>query len=170
MRKPLPGEYAEYYHKYINQIPDGNIVDYLNSQLSEVESFLKTIPEEKSFYKYSKDKWSIKEVLGHILDCERIFSYRMLRFSRKDTENSLPGFEENSYIENSNYTNAQFAELIEEYVYLRKSILLMLRGFSEEMWTRKGIASNNPVTVRAIAYILAGHTLHHISIIKERYM
>jgi hypothetical protein len=169
MNRPLPGEYAEYYHKYINQVTGENIVDILTSQLNEVEIFLESISEEKSFYKYAEGKWSIKEVLGHIIDCERIFAYRMLRFSRNDSENALPGFEENSYIKNSNYSNMKFASLIEEFIFLRKSTLLMIKGFSGDVWTRRGIASNNNVTVRAIAYIIAGHAQHHISVIKERY-
>lgn len=169
MNRPERNEYAEYYHKYVEKVPQGNIVDILDDQLNSIVNFFSHITEEKSKHRYAPGKWSIKEVLGHIMDAERVFAYRALRFSRGD-EKPLLSFEENQYIAGSTYDSTPLQLLVEEFSYIRKANIHMFKNFSDEMWMKKGIASNNPVTVRGLAYIIAGHTQHHINIIEERYL
>jgi hypothetical protein len=166
--RPKTGEYAEYYEKYLTLVPEGNIIDILENQQKSMMGFFTTIDEERSNCRYAENKWSIKEVVGHLDDSERIFAYRALRISRNDL-NPLPGFNENEFIAQSNYKNISFEKIVDEFFLLRASNILMFRGFADEMWLRKGTASNNPVTVRAIAYIMAGHTEHHINVLKEKY-
>lgn len=167
--RPSSNEFAHYYHKSIQEVPDGNIIEILEQQKLNAEKFFSSINEEKSLFRYAEGKWSIREVLGHIIDAERIFSYRALRFSRKDPQ-PLLSFEENTYVSNSNYNSILLMNICEEFSSLRKSNILMFKGFKEKMWTMTGIASENNVSVRAIAYIMAGHFNHHMNIIKERYL
>ena len=166
--KPEPGEYAEYYHRYIKLVPEDSILTFLKDQLNAFQNLFQSINEDKSRYRYAPEKWSIKEVAGHIIDSERVFGYRALRFSRND-QNKLPGFEQNDYITNGNYSNILIEKLTNEFTLLRQSNLLMFEGFADNMWLRKGIASNNIVSVRALAYIIGGHTEHHINVLKEKY-
>jgi hypothetical protein len=167
--KPSQSEYAVYYHKYIQLVPEGNIINILNQQLVECENFFSSINEEKSLFKYAENKWNIREILGHVIDTERIFIYRALRFSRKDPQ-ALLSFDENSYSENSNYKFLLLAEIWKEFSFLRNSNILMFKGFTDEMWALKGIASGNEVTVRTIPYLVAGHFIHHQNVIMERYL
>lgn len=169
MNRPDKSEYAEYYHKYVVEVPEGDITDILESQLNSTVEFLSNISEDKSLYKYESNKWSVREVLGHIIDSERVFAYRALRFSRGD-QKPLQGFDENLYISNSNYDNISLQLLIEEFFHLRKSTISLFRSMKNEMWLNKGNASGYDVTVRGLAYIIAGHTEHHLRIIKERYL
>lgn len=169
MNRPEKNEYAEYYHKYVEKVPQGNIVDVLDDQLNSIVNFFSRITEEKSKHRYAPGKWSIKEVLGHIMDAERVFAYRVLRFSRGD-EKSLLSFDENQYISNSTYDSVPLQLIVEEFSYIRKANIRMFKNLSDEMWMKKGIASNNPVTVRGLAYIIAGHAQHHINVIEERYL
>ncbi|MBI1938100.1 MAG: DinB family protein [Ignavibacteriales bacterium] len=169
MNRPEKNEYAEYYHKYVEKVPQGNIVDILDGQLNSIVNFFSQITEEKSKHRYAPGKWSIKGVLGHIMDAERVFAYRALRFSRGD-EKPLLTFDENQYVANSTYDSVPLHLLVEEFSYIRKANIHMFKNLSDEMWMKKGIASNNPVSVRALAYIIAGHTQHHINIIEERYL
>jgi uncharacterized protein YjhX (UPF0386 family) len=169
MNRPDKTEYAEYYHKYVSEVPEGNITDILEDQLNSSVEFLSGISEDKSIYRYHPGKWSIREVLGHIIDSERVFAYRALRFSRGD-QKPLQGFDENLYINNSNYNMMGIQFLIEEFFHLRKSTVALFRSLKNEMWLNKGNASGYDVTVRGLAYIIAGHTEHHLRIIKERYL
>lgn len=169
MQRPNQDEYAPYYHQYIKDVSQIDIIEYLAQQLDEAVKLFSGISESKSSFRYAEDKWSIKEVLGHIMDAERIFAYRALCISRND-KNNLPGFDENDFIRNSNYSALLTKDILEEFAALRQSNLKMFKNFSEEMWTRKGMANKNQVTVRAIAYILAGHALHHLNVLRERYL
>ncbi|MCL4548975.1 MAG: DinB family protein [Bacteroidetes bacterium] len=169
MQRPDQNEYAPYYHQYIKDVPQIDILEYLNQQLDEAVKLFSGVSEEKASFRYATDKWSVKEVLGHIMDSERIFAYRALCISRGE-KNSLPGFEQNDYVANANFDKLKLADIVEEFVALRKSNLKMFGNFSDEMWTRKGIANKNEVTVRAIAYVLAGHALHHLNVVRERYL
>ncbi len=167
--RPQAGEYAPYYEKYISLVPEGNIIEILAEQITTAEKLFGEITEEKSKFRYSKDKWSIQEVLGHIIDTERIFAYRALRFSRND-KTALPGFEQDDFVPNSNQDNVLLKDLLEELLLVRKANLKMFASFSDEMWSRVGIACDNAMSVRALAYNLAGHLTHHISVIKEKYL
>ncbi|MCL6099132.1 MAG: DinB family protein [Bacteroidetes bacterium] len=169
MQRPDQSEYAPYYQQYIKDVPQIDILEYLNQQLDETVKLFSGVSEEKASFRYAPDKWSVKEVLGHILDSERIFAYRALCISR-DEKNSLPGFDQNIYTANANFDKLKLTDIVEEFVALRKSNLKMFGNFSEEMWTRKGTANKNEVTVRAVAYILAGHALHHINVVREQYL
>jgi len=169
MKKPNKDEYALYYHTYIEKAPGGEIVKSMNKQIAEVKKLFKSVSKKQSEFRYSPDKWSVKEVLGHILDAERIFSYRALRFARNDPKD-LHVFDENDYVHNSNFNQTKLADLIEEFCLLRASNILMFKSFSDEMSMRSGTANGNKITVRAIAYIMYGHADHHFKIIKKRYL
>ena len=167
--KPNPGDYAPYYERYISLLPDEDILKILEEQKISSEKFLKTISEDQGNYSYAEGKWTIKEVIGHIIDVERVMAYRALCFSRGEKQNQ-PGFEQDDYIVNGNYNNRTLSDLISEFVAMRNANLFMVKSFSDEMLKQSGIASDNKVTVLALIYIIAGHERHHIKIIKEKYL
>ena len=168
MKRPLEGDYAPFYAGYIKNVPDDAIKAF-GEQLYTTNVFFKSIPEDKIDYRYAEGKWSIKEIIGHLIDNERVMSYRALAISRNEKQ-SLPGFEQDDYVRESNYSKRDYSELVEELKRVRESNLLMFKNFSEEILDRRGVANNSEVTVRAILFIIAGHELHHINIIKERYL
>jgi len=167
--RPKIEEYAPYYKKYVEKVTGNNPIEFLESQIKIMQSLVGRIDEERSNYRYAEGKWSIREVIGHIIDSERVFSYRVLRFSRKDL-NPLPGFDENAYIEKSCYHDTSFGNLVEEFILLRKANILLFSRLNEEAINQIGNASGYDVSVRALLYITAGHTQHHIDIIKEKYL
>jgi len=169
MNRPEKTEYAEYYDRYISLIDSDEIVAVLENQLEELAEVFKQITEEKSHYAYAADKWTIKEVIGHLADGERIFAYRALRISRAD-KTPIEGFEQDGYIENSNFNQTPLSDLTAELLLTRKSNLIFFRNLSGEAWLRTGTASENSVSVRALAYIMAGHVRHHLKILNERYL
>jgi len=167
--KPNPGDYAPYYERYISLLPDENIISILEDQKKTSEEFLKTLSEEQGNIFYAEGKWTIKEVIGHIIDVERVMAYRALCFSRGEKQNQ-PGFEQDDYIANGNYNGRTLDDLINEFIAVRNANLIMIKNFSDEMLKLSGIASDNKVTVLALVYIIAGHERHHIKIIKEKYL
>ncbi len=167
--KPNENEYAPYYKSYVDLISSENIVEILEEQILKVEQLFNNLDEEKSNYRYSENKWSIKEVLGHLIDSERIFTCRALRVSRGDP-NQLVTFDENLFIQESNYSSIPFNILLEEFILLRKSTVIMFKGMTDKMMLRMGLINNIDISVRAIAYIIAGHTQHHLNVIKKRYL
>jgi uncharacterized damage-inducible protein DinB len=169
VNRPDPKEYNAYYGRYISLVPDGDIVQTLESQWPETKALLCTTQDERGEYRYADGKWSIKEVLGHLIDSERIFAYRALRIARGDAT-PLPGFEQDDYVKTANSDARSLASLIDEFSAVRRANVLMLQNFDPEAWTRMGTASNNPVSVRALAWIIAGHELHHRSVLKEKYL
>ncbi len=169
MNRPEKSEYAAFYETYVALVEETDIISALENQIAEVEKIFAAIPEEKADYAYAEGKWSIRQMLGHIIDGERIFAYRALRFSRGD-ETALPGFEENFYVDGSNFQNAKLADLLAQLTLLRQANVLMFKNLTEEMWTRTGTASENAISVRAIAYISVGHIRHHLRILRERYL
>ena len=169
MRRPEPSEYAPYYGRYIERVPDGPIVDILRTQVRGTLELLRALPEAKGAHSYAPGKWSIKQVVGHVIDAERVFGYRALRFGRSDAT-QLPGFEQGDYARAGGFAARSLRHLTEELEAVRRATVLLYEGFGEEDWSRKGIASANPVTVRALAYIIAGHELHHVKILKEQYL
>jgi len=168
MKRPNKDEYALYYHTYIEKVPDGDITKTLSKQITQVKNLFKNVSKKKSFYRYSPEKWSILEVLGHIIEAERVFSYRVLRFARNDNQ-ALHGFDENNFIRQANYNAIKLTDLVKEFCALREANVLMLKNISDEMSLRQGMANGNKFTVRALAYIMAGHVNHHLKILKERY-
>jgi hypothetical protein len=169
MTRPDSAEYAPYYEKYISLVPGDNIVTTLSSQIEETLALLRVLSESQGELRYAPGKWSIKEVIGHLIDAERIFTYRALRMARSD-RTPLPGFDENFYVENGNFGERRIVELADEFQAVRKSSVYIFRHLGEDAWARRGVASDNEMSVRAIAHILAGHELHHLGLIRTRYL
>lgn len=169
MNRPEKNEYAEYYERYISLVSENDIVAVLEKQHNELLEFFEKLDEEKSLYAYAEGKWSIKEVIGHLTDGERIFAYRALRISRAD-KTPIEGFEQDGYIENSNFNNASLSDLTDELLLNRKANLIFFKNLTDEAWLRTGTASGNPVSVRALAFMMAGHIRHHLNILNERYL
>jgi uncharacterized damage-inducible protein DinB len=167
--KPEADEYASYYGKYVTLINNDDIVAALTAQLDNTVACLRGLSEAQGQHAYEAGKWTIKELLGHIIDAERIFAYRALRIARGDGT-PLPGFEQDDYIANANFNATPLADLTTEFELVRRSNLAMFKQFSDEAWLRLGTASDNPVSVRALAYIIAGHELHHLNILRSRYL
>jgi uncharacterized damage-inducible protein DinB len=167
--KPTPTEYAPYYERYVSLVPQGDILETLGRQIEATLALLSSIPEEKGDYRYAPEKWSIKELLGHIIDTERIFAYRALRFGRNDST-ELAGYEQDDYGKNNKLDGVSLSELAKEFESVRRSTIYLLQHFDEAAWSRNGVASNNPVSVRALAHIIAGHETHHLNVLRERYL
>lgn len=167
--RPAPDEYAPFYAKYVDRIPEGDLLDLLQAQTEETMNLLASITEEQSLGRYALDKWSIRELLGHIIDAERIFSYRALRIARGD-RTPLAGFDQNPYVETGAFDQRPWSDLIDEYLAVRQATMTLLRSFDEAAWERRGTASENEVSVRAVGYVIAGHDRHHIAILRERYL
>lgn len=169
INRPQTNEYGPYYEKYISLMTESDIRDALAAQPTELRAVLDGVPEEKGAFAYAPGKWSIKELLNHLLDGERIFAYRVLRISRGDAT-PIEGFEQDDYITNSNANNRTFSSLLDEFELQRRSNLLMLENVDDMASTRMGTASESPVSARAIVYIMGGHIRHHMTILKERYL
>lgn len=169
MRRPEKTEYAEYYDRYVSLVPETDIVTALIEQASEVEAVFRSIPEEKGTYAYAPGKWTIKELLGHLSDGEQVFAYRALRFACGDAT-PLPGFDQDPFVENGNSNNTSMDDLLDEFLALRKASSLFFKNLPEEAWDKVGVASDNAISVRALAYNLVGHVRHHIKVLKEKYL
>jgi len=167
-RRPIEGEHSSYYQGYIDQVQSDNFLEVLKDALSETVPYLESLPAEKWDYKYAPEKWTIKEVMLHIIDTERVFSYRAMRVSRND-KTPLPGFEQDDFVPNSNASNRSGESIIEEYKALRNSTIQLYQNFSQEQLDRIGTASGFPVSALALGFITAGHEIHHLRILKERY-
>jgi hypothetical protein len=168
MARPESTEYAPFYAGYVARVPEGSILEILARQPEEVRRALATVPDERETYRYAPDKWSIREVIGHIGDAERIFGYRALRIGRGD-ETPLPGFDEKPFVAASGADARPLAGLVDELAAVRAANLIVLRHLPQAAWLNMGTASNNPVSVRAVAYTMAGHVLHHMAVLRERY-
>ena len=166
--RPQPGEYVPYYEKYVSLVPDQDILATLEKQLTETVRLLSARAEDQGDLRYAPGKWSVKEVLGHVIDTERIFSYRALRIARND-KTPIEGYEQDDYVKNAPFDKYSLALLIEEFTSVREATLSLFRGLDEPAWVRHGVANNSEVSVRAIAYIVAGHELHHRRILQEKY-
>ena len=166
--RPEPGEYASYYERYISLITGSDILGTLDGQRRQMLLLLSGRDESDGDIRYAADKWSAKEVLGHVCDTERIFAYRALRISRGD-RTPIEGFEQDDYVKNGPFARAPLAEIIEDYIAVRRATLTLLRNLEEAAWTRRGVANKNEITVRALAYVIAGHELHHRRILEEKY-
>ena len=167
--KPGTDEYAPYYGKYVTLVPEGDIVATLASQINETLALLRAIPEEKGCHAYAPGKWSIKQSLGHLIDTERIMAYRALRIARHD-KTALAGFEQDDFVAHSDFNARTLADLIEEFAVVRQATLHLLKHLRAVDWEQMGTASENPVTARALAYIIAGHELYHRELFTSRYL
>ena len=159
---------SAYFSKYIDLVPDGDIVGTLWSQIGGTLAMLRGISDADSLKRYAPGKWSIREAIGHLNDAERIFAYRALRIARGD-QTPLPGFEQDDYIAPGKFDTRTWSSLVDEFEIIRAGSLTLFRGLDEEAWQRKGTASGNPMSVRALAYIIAGHERHHVNVLHEKY-
>jgi uncharacterized damage-inducible protein DinB len=167
--RPANDEYAPYYEKYIALVPDGNVVATLAQQLDATMKLLRSIDEAQANKRYAPGKWSIKEVVGHLIDSERVFVYRAMRFARND-KTPLSGFEQDDYVRSANFDERQLADLAQEFEYVRLGAIQFFKSLTEEAWSRRGAANDNEVSVRALAYIMAGHEAHHVSVLRTKYL
>jgi uncharacterized damage-inducible protein DinB len=167
--RPDSTEYAPYYGKYVSLVPDGDIIANLEAQFNTTRKVLAAIPEERAGYAYEPGKWTIKQLVGHLVDSERVFAYRALRFGRNDPT-PLPGFEQDDYVAQANFNARKLVSLVEEFAAVRQANLQLFKSFGHEEWLRRGTASGMGVSARALAYIIAGHELHHLGILKARYL
>ncbi len=166
--RPATGDYAPYAEQYIALVTGDSILDVLKTQLKQTATLFSGRSERDGNFRYAPEKWSVKEALGHVADTERIFAYRALRIARGD-QTPLAGFEQDDYVRAARFGERKLADIVEEYEDVRQASLALLRSLDEEAWKRRGVASGNPVTVLALAYLIAGHELHHRKIIEERY-
>ena len=164
-----PEEFNSYYAPYVNLVESKDIIVSLEKSFEETLSFYSSIPEDKWLYSYAEGKWTINEVVQHLLDTERVFAYRALCFSRKDII-ELPGFDQDEYLINSNANSRSKESIIEEYESVRNATITLFKSFSEEMLIQIGLASNSPLSVRAAGYIIIGHEKHHCNVIKDNYL
>ena len=167
--RPASNEYAPYAATYVSRVPEGDIVDILNRQVPEVMTLLRSIPEPQGDYRYAPEKWSIREMVGHLSDAERVFAYRALRFSRGD-RTPVEGFDENTYVASAPFTRASLPDLIDELEHVRKSTIHLFANLDEVAMNRSGPANGIEVTVRALAFIIAGHVYHHMNVLNTRYL
>lgn len=168
-QRPDASEYAAYYAGYVSLVTESNILEVLRDQSDEVKAFFSDIPEERAGFRYSPEKWSIREAAGHVTDAERVFSFRAFTFARRDTV-ALPSFEQEGYVRHAFFDERPLAKIIAEFEALRSANILLLEHLNGEAWTCSGIVNGNPISVRALAYIMAGHVRHHLKVLKERYL
>lgn len=166
--RPEPGEYLPYYHRYVSLVPDGDVLETLESQIDSLGRLLDSVEEAKAGFRYEPGKWSIRELIGHVSDTERIFSYRALRFGRNDST-SLPGYEQDDFVRAASFDSVPLASLTAELRTVRQGTILLFRHMQPEAWTRSGVASGGGVSVRAVAWIIAGHGKYHEEILRTRY-
>jgi uncharacterized damage-inducible protein DinB len=170
IQKPASGEFPPYASMYIDLVAgDGKLLTHLWDNLQSTKQLIQSLPADKHLYRYADDKWTIKEILVHIVDDERIYGYRALRFARND-KTQLPGFDQDTFAFHSKANERTMESIVEEYEAVRMSTITLFDGFSDDVMLRKGIANNNEATVRALGYHIAGHELHHLNIIKSLYL
>jgi uncharacterized damage-inducible protein DinB len=167
--RPRPGDYSPYYDRYLAALPEGEVLSLLELGLEKLEILLGELTEAQAEYRYATDKWSIKEVVLHMIDTERVFAYRALRFSRNDAT-PLPGFEQDDYVREGNAAERTLRDLLQEYRTVRAATLTLFRGMNDAMLARRGVANEAAMTVQAVPWIVAGHERHHVAILKERYL
>ena len=169
MERPQPSEYNEYYGTYIGKVPRGDILELLARGIAETRDLLDDVPPEWETYRYEPGKWSVREVVAHVLDAERVFGYRALSIARADPA-PLPGMDQDLWAANANAEGRPLASFLQELDHLRRSHIAMFAGFADEMWGRRGVASGFEFTVRTFPYILVGHEIHHRRVLEERYL
>ena len=169
MNRPLPSEYAPYYQSYIDRVSENDILPVMKSQLDELDVLLDRVEPERETYRYAEGKWSIREIVGHLIDGERVFGYRAFCIARGEQQN-LPGFDQDDYMVTAPYDQIELEDLLSELRLIRLGNLAMLRTLDSEAWSRVGTANANQVSVRAIAFIMAGHIRHHMNVLREKYL
>ncbi|GMR25538.1 MAG: DinB family protein [Ignavibacteria bacterium] len=166
--RPKPGDYNLYYDRYISLIEEDDIINVIEKQKKSSEIFLKSFTEENGIFSYAEGKWTVKEVLGHLIDTERIMAFRALAFARGEKQ-SIPGFEQDNYVAESNFNKRSLDDLINEFKTVRESNIILFKSIDKEVLNRRGTASDSEITVLALIYIIAGHEKHHMKFLRERY-
>lgn len=169
MQRPRPAEYHEYYGLYVNQVPDGEILELLGDGVRQTVALLGGLPPAWETYRYAPDKWSVRQVLGHVIDVERVFAYRALSIARADPA-PLPGMDQDVWAAGSNAADRPLARQLDDLARARASNVAMFEGFDDAAWERTGTASGYPFSVRTFPWILAGHEIHHRRVLEERYL
>jgi len=167
--RPLKNEYSPYYKTYIQLVPEGDLITILEEQLATTLQLLSPVREEQWDYRYAPGKWTLKDVIGHIIDNERVMSYRLLRIARGDNT-PLPGYDQDEFMKNDPFQSVTLPDLLEDYTAVRRSTITLLQLLPQQAWERLGSANGTILSARALACIIAGHELHHLAIIKERYL
>jgi hypothetical protein len=167
--RPQPTEYAAYYEKYVSLITGTDILAVLDGQRMLMTQLLGARSEREGNFRYAADKWTVKELVGHVADAERIFTYRALRIARGD-KTPIEGFEQDDYVRNGGFNDRTLADLADEFASVRSATLALYRALNSDAWLLRGTANKNEVTVRGLAYITAGHELHHRRILEEKYL
>lgn len=169
IKRPNSSDYPAYYEPYVKLVSDDNVLRLMESQILAMQAFLSEIPEDKEDWTYEEGKWTLKEVIGHVIDTERIMAYRALRFARND-KTELPGFDEKTYVQHGDFNKRSLYDLAHEFAVVREATLYLFRNLDEAALERKGTASGKEVSVRGLIFIVAGHAMHHINVIKSRYL
>jgi uncharacterized damage-inducible protein DinB len=167
--RPASTDYAPPYAGYVALVPEEDILGTIEDQSAATQKLLASLDEAKAAYRYAESKWSVKEVLGHMIDSERIFTYRALAIARGETQ-PLPGFDEKQYVANASFDSWKLGDLAEHYALVRRATIVLFRNFPDEAWTRRGIASDYSITLPALAWIIVGHERHHVQVLRERYL
>lgn len=166
--RPTASDYAPAHAGYVSLVPEEDVVGAIEQQSSATQRLLATIDEAAAVHRYAEGKWSIKQVLGHMIDAEQILRYRALAIARGETA-SLPGFDEDLYVANANFDDWPLGDLAELYAVTRRATIVFFRKLANEAWERRGTANNTPVSVRGLAFVILGHERHHLGILRERY-
>ncbi len=166
--RPGENEYAPFYAGYVARVPETDVLGSLRAQPNELGRIASSVSKEKEHFRYGEDKWSVREIFGHLVDAERFFGHRAFCISRADA-NPLPGFDEKLYVSGSNYDSRPLAELVKDFSLLREANSRHLETLEASAWLREGVANGAKITVRALAYVMAGHVRHHVAVLRERY-
>lgn len=169
MKSPETTEYKDDYENYVSMVEETDVVSAMRKQLTEVETLFASIPEEKGEFAYAEGKWTIKELLGHLINGERVFSYRALRIARGD-ETPLPGFDQDLLTDNGNFNSISLADLLKEFSHLCQANIIFFQNLTDEAWERTGTVNDTPASVRAIAYNMVNHVRHHIDSLRLHYL
>jgi hypothetical protein len=167
--RPAPSEYSAQQSRYVDLVPEEDIVAALEEQARTSAAMFSRLSDAEASFRYAPDKWSVKGIIGHVGDSERVFAYRALAIARGEAV-SLPGFDENGYAKSAMFDDRTLTELVDEYVAIRKATVALLRGLPDEAWDRRGVANENAITVRGQAYVALGHERHHLNVLRERYL
>ena len=168
IERPKADEHSPYFSRYIDRVPEGDLIALLESQFTETLALLRRVPREREDFAYADGKWTVKEVVGHVSDSERVFAYRALRFARNDPT-ELASFDENAWVANANFGRRRLADLVDELNVVRQGTLRLAKSLDAGELARRGLANGNVVSVRALFYIIAGHERHHVGLFRERY-
>ena len=169
MNRPTESEYAPDYQSYIDQVSQSDILPVLRAQMDELDVLLGRVEPHQETFRYAEGKWSIREIVGHLIDGERVFGYRAFCIARGEQQN-LPGFDQDDYMLTSHYDQSELEDLISELRLIRLGNIAMFRTLDEEAWSRTGVANNNSVSVRALVFVMAGHLRHHMNVLREKYL